>query len=94
MGRTVGELLDTVDQVELAEWAAFYDLDPWTADRADMNAAMICSVLAHVHGVKAPPSDFMPEYGPPPEPVERSDEDLIGLAQKFNALMGGTVRKT
>jgi hypothetical protein len=90
LGRTVSELLDTIDAAELQEWFAFYELDPWTTDRQDAHAAMICSTIARVNGADLPPSAFMPEYGPEPEP--KSDEELRDIAFKLNAMMGGTVK--
>lgn len=87
----MGELLDSMDAAELQEWFAFYELDPWTADRQDANAAMISSTIARVNGADLPPSAFIPNYGPEPEP--KSDEDLRDIAFKLNAMMGGKVVK-
>jgi hypothetical protein len=90
LGRTVGELLDSIDAAELQEWFAYYELDPWTTDRFDSHAAMICSTIARVNGADLPPSAFIPEYGPEPEP--KSDEQLKDIAVKLNAMFGGIVK--
>jgi hypothetical protein len=90
LGRTVGELLDSIDAAELQEWFAYYELDPWCTDRQDANAAMICSTIARVHGADLPPSAFMPEYGP--EPEEKTDEELRDAAFRLNAMFGGKVK--
>lgn len=46
-------------------------------------------MIAQVNGAKVSASDFMPRYGPKPDPVERTDEELLALAIKANALMSG-----
>lgn len=45
------------------EWQAYYGLDPWDEERADLRMGIICSVLDACHRVKgqpSPPSAFMP----------------------------------
>jgi hypothetical protein len=74
----------------LADWAAFYDLDPWDRSRADMNAAVICSTIARVNGCDLEPSAFMPRFGPEPEP--KTDEEIRDVAFRLNAMFGGKVK--
>lgn len=91
MGRTVGELLDSLDAAELIHWLALYELDPWTADRADWRAGMICAVVANaLTGSKHGPADFTPTF----EPLEEFDADaqdrkclLQGL--RWASMLGG-----
>ena len=93
MGRTVGELLDTLDAAELHDWMAVYSSDPWGEDRADLRAGIIAATIAWGNGAKgAKPADFMPSFGEPPEPEVKSDEQLLAMAKKLNAMMGGTVK--
>ncbi len=49
LGRTVGELLDTVSYPELLEWGQFMELDPEPEWRADARSAQICAILANVN---------------------------------------------
>lgn len=91
MGRTVRELLDDLDAGELHEWFAYYALDPWTEDRADLRAGVVAAVIANVNSKrgKFKASDFMPKYEPP---RTRSSSDLKGIAERWNAVLGGTVQ--
>ena len=41
------------------------------------------------HGVKVTPDEFIPQFGSKVAPVERTDDELISLAIKANAMMGG-----
>ena len=92
MGRTVGELLDSMDAAEFVHWIAYQDIDPITDDRADLRAGIVASVVANCltnkHDFK--PTDFLPQYGK--APAEEMTEDELQLAGlKLVALMGGTV---
>ena len=65
MGCTVRELLGRIDSHELSEWQAYYTLDPFGEERADLRAGIIASVIANVNrdpkkGPPFKPSQFMP----------------------------------
>lgn len=87
------ELLARVTSAELTEWRAYYRLDPWTEDRADLRAGTVASVVANCHTRDATfkPSDFIPDYGAPPEP-EQTEEQMMAAAMRLTAAMGGTIR--
>ena len=92
MGRTVRELLDSLDVAELQEWVAFYELDPWTEDRADLRAGIVASTVANCHSTKGKfrPRDFMVDYEKRHrEP--KTPEQLKELAKRITAMMGGKV---
>jgi hypothetical protein len=93
MGRTVRELLEDLDASELHEWIAFHAIDPWTEERADLRAGVIAATIANAHSRKGrfKPSDFMPRYE---TPKPRSGADLKAMAQRWNALLGGTIEGT
>lgn len=61
---TVAELGQRMDAAELAEWQAYYHLDPWDGFRGDINAAFICQQIWNVWGNKTKASEFMPEFKP------------------------------
>ena len=98
---TVRELLSRVDSRELAEWAAYYDLDPWgdedgERDRADHRAGVLAATVANSQPHKGrpfKPTDFIPKRPPRHPPPERTDDDLQRLAIKANALLCGTTVK-
>jgi len=64
--KTVGELLDTMDSLELSEWMAFASLEPLDGDRGDIHAAQVCSVLANQWRSKEQKPvevvDFIPDW--------------------------------
>ena len=60
---TVRELLARIDSLELAEWMAYYTLDPWGTQRDDLQAGIIASTIANANSGKGrafQPIDFMP----------------------------------
>jgi Protein of unknown function (DUF4035) len=66
MGRTVRELLSSLDSEEIAEWAAFYRLDPFGGIRGDYQAAVVAQVVAQANAKKDHTfklSDFLLKWG-------------------------------
>lgn len=63
LGRTVKELELTLSGHELSEWQAFFRLDPFGEDRADLRNAMLISSLVNLFkGKKSQPvrpEDYM-----------------------------------
>jgi len=58
--------VEALDSREFAEWMAYYSLEPWGEERADLRAGIIASTIANRH--RDPkrekeaykPQDFMP----------------------------------
>jgi hypothetical protein len=89
---TVRELLERIDALELSEWQAFYNLNPWGQERDDLRAGIIASTVANCMTDKSnwKPSDFMPKFGPPePEPEPQTAEQMKQICIRMNAMMGG-----
>lgn len=60
---TVRELLARIDSRELAEWMAYYSLDPFGTERDDLQAGIVASTIANANSGKGKafqPNDFMP----------------------------------
>lgn len=94
MGRTVGELLETIDAAELVHWLAFYDVDPWTTDRDDFRSGLLCAVFANATtGSKFKADDFIPQFAPAGPTTEVDDEKLLLDGMKWAATYGGTITK-
>lgn len=57
-----------ISATEFYEWQAYYELEPFGEERADLRAGIIAATIANVHRGKRSrpykPSDFMPEYEP------------------------------
>jgi len=103
---TVAEMLARISAQELTEWAAYYMLEPFGEDRADLRAGIISATVANVNrGEKQEPltaQEFMPKFGEgeegEPEPLADDPEAWRGLlakAEAINAMFGGAdLRKT
>jgi hypothetical protein len=95
MGRTVGELLDSLDAAELVQWFAYYDIDPWTENRDDWRMGMMASVFANVMtGSKHMPQDFTPVFKAAETVTEEVDQDLLKLqGMKWAGMLGGKLKR-
>jgi hypothetical protein len=93
LGRTVEELLDSLSASELAEWSAFYSLEPWGADAAFLRSGIIASLIANVNrdtkkkAEPFTPQDFMPQFGKAQKKADPLDPKLVKA--KFLAAFGG-----
>ena len=97
LGCTVRELLTRIDSRELTEWLAYYGLNPWGPERADLNAGIVASTVANVMttGGRFKPSDFMPEIKPAgqepeAEPEAKTPEQLKDVLLRMTVMMGGS----
>lgn len=45
----VDALLARLSSRQISEWMAYYTLDPFGEERADLRAAMICALLANIN---------------------------------------------
>ena len=60
---TVAEMLGRISSTELSEWMAYYSLEPFGEERADLRNAILSSVCAAPHlkrGVRTKLEDYMP----------------------------------
>jgi|LauGreDrversion4_2_1035121.scaffolds.fasta_scaffold1006655_2 hypothetical protein len=60
---TVRQLLENIDSIELTEWLAYDQIEPFGPQREDLRAGLICSTVAN-HSMSPPkkpqrPSDYM-----------------------------------
>jgi hypothetical protein len=64
LGVTRRELLRRVTSIEMSEWYAYYCVDPWGEERADLRQAITTAMIANVNRGKDDkaftPEDFMP----------------------------------
>ena len=63
-------MLSAMSARQFADWAAFYEQEPFGDFRADLRAGIVAATVANVHrGSKTPPftpQDFMPYVEKPP----------------------------
>jgi len=87
---TVGELLDRISSRELSEWMAFFGLEPFGEERADLRAGIVASTVANVNRGKGKrafkPQEFMPQFGPG---ETKEPKDLLSTVEMLNAAFGG-----
>ena len=78
---TVRELLERIDSRELAEWVAFYSIEPFGGYRDDLQAGIVASTIANCNRSSRSsrsfsPKDFMP-IGDHTKPRQMDEEDMF-----------------
>lgn len=96
---TVAEMLQRISSAEITEWAAYYMLEPFGEDRADLRSGIIASTVANVNRAEKQepytPHDFMPKFDEQEEPPEDEPEDteqwreLLHRVEAINMAFGG-----
>ena len=86
---TVSELLSRISSRELTEWQAYYGLEPFGEDRADLRAGIVASTVANVYRKSGTQpykaQDFMPKFG-----KEKQDwREQLEMVKTINAALGG-----
>lgn len=79
-----------ITSAEFAEWMAYYNVEPFGEERADLRQAITTSVLANAHRGKgkAPykTTDFMPKFkGKVKQTVKEMSAIFKNFAQAHNA---------
>ena len=70
---------------EFAEWRAFFELEPWGEERADLRAGIIASTIANVNRSKGKafsPGDFMPEFDKPAR-TQQTPQEMAAVMNLF-----------
>ena len=76
MGMSVRRLLAEFDSHELGEWMAYYRLEPWGEERADIRAAIVARTVASQWAKEVPKLQaFMPFL----EQEEQSFAEMKGV---------------
>ena len=76
---TVRELKRRVDAREMIDWMAYWNMNPWGEDRADLRAGIIAATTANVwagKGRQAKPSDYMPKFGQDDNEAKQEPSDM------------------
>jgi hypothetical protein len=91
LGMTVRELLQRMDSRELVDWIAYWQLEPWGEERADLRAGIVASAATNVwvkKGKRTKPQDFVPRYGPEPGTPTQPQSEMVRIfkqaASAFN----------
>ena len=87
----MAECQRAVSSREYAEWMAFARHEPIGAQRGDLQAAMICMLVANVNRGKGQRpfrvQEFLPEYWP--HSAEPDWQRQLAMVEMLNAAMGG-----
>lgn len=90
---TVDQLLAQISSAELSEWAAYYRLEPFGDERADLRAGIVASTVANTAQTRKrkafKPADFMPKFGR----REQSWEQQLELARLMASAGWGEIRE-
>ncbi len=90
----VDALLDRLPADLFMEWQAYYQIEPWGEDRADLRAGIVASVIANTHrdARRKPepyqPADFMPRFEPTKKKLQTWQEQLE-IARLITIALGG-----
>ena len=80
---------------QIAEWRAFYSLEPLGERRGDAQAALISCTMRNIWRGKsaavAKMGDFMLDFEP--KPKEQSEEEMKRVLIQLTGMMGGTFGK-
>lgn len=84
-------LLAELSSQQLAEWIAYFQLEPWGEERADLRAGIVASTIANVNRSAKQrkafePKEFMPRFDAEPEAPETS---ALRLMAQMRAALGG-----
>lgn len=92
---SVAQAQREIDSAEFAEWVAFYQLEPFGEERADLRAGIISSAVANYSGkINEPtrPRDFMPHFGEQPERPRQTVEEMQARFRIASALAAGKAK--
>ena len=98
LARTLGfvsrrELYEELTAEELQEWEAYYGLDPWGPERADLSIGILCSLLDACNRTRGQPDrpiDYMPYVRALHDnaPTGQSEESMRAIAEQLAAAWG------
>ena len=83
------QLQREVSSRAFAEWMAFYQIEPFGEERADLRSAIIASVIANANRdpkVQRQPftvEDFMPQFDGEREKHRQTPEEQIAILRMF-----------
>jgi len=90
-GRTLRELLNSVDAEELALWQAYYQVEPFGADRVDYPIAILTNVVHSALGGKSSVGDFIPKFGRPDQQSrdQKITESVMAFIERMKRYNNG-----
>ena len=82
--------MQEISSREFAEWAAYYEIEPFGEERADLRAGVVASMVGNSAGGKQgggsfEPADFVMSFGQ----RETDWRMMLAQAQMINTMFGG-----
>ena len=80
---------------QYSEWRAYYEVEPWGEERADLRSAIIACTIANVNRAKGKafkPSDFMPEFNKPIK-ERQTQAEMIAVMTQFAAKHNAAIER-
>lgn len=86
-----------VDSQEFAGWLAYWTLEPWGEERADLRAAIVACVIANAFRGKGKrrfkPQDFMPKFGPEEKKGGQSAQEQFAIMKAICSVFAAAAKK-
>lgn len=95
MGIPIAELQERVSSREFAEYWAYFQLEPWGAEREDLRSGIVASTIANANrdpkkrARPFTPDQFMPDFDRPLDDDEFDEELALEQARRIDELMAG-----
>lgn len=96
----VGELLARMSGREIAEWMAYYRIEPWGEERGDLRSGVLASIVCNALRGKGDrvrkPQEFVLKFGgdvPDREDPKRVFATLKAMFKAVNSAQGEATRK-
>lgn len=81
----MNELKATLTSAELTDWIAYFNLEPFGEERADLRAGIVASTIYNVNrgkGRAMHPIDFMPKFDDSTR-VKKTPEQVWNVLESF-----------
>ena len=81
-------MLESLTYDEYIQWVAFYNVEPFAEERADLRTAILIASFVKVMGGKAEPKDFMLDFWGTKEDKKQTTEEILSKLKTITNLFG------
>lgn len=93
---SVAECQAAISCAEFTDWLAYYQLEPFGEERADLRNAILCALIANLlrgKGRRAKLKDFLPRFDEEPR-RKQSLADMRAVMERFTAAHNARLAKS
>ena len=90
MTTDVDGMLERMSAEQFCEWRAFYTIDPWGPERADLRSGVECSVMDACHRTKGRvkrPKDYMLNFDGPEERQQQKEQEMRAKVTGYGKML-------